>query len=385
MDHPALLWLAALTAAGLAAAFGELAVGGRRLRNLHDVAPLAPPAMPAVSVVIAARNEARAIEPALRSVLAQEGERVEVVVVDDRSDDATGAILDRMAAGEPRLRVVHVRELPAGWLGKTHALQVGAAAAGGELLLFTDADVRMRPDTLRRAAAYLLGEGLDHLTVAPRVVMPGAFLQAFGVAFGLFFSLFAKPWKVRDPRSRSHVGIGAFNLLRADAYRRIGSHEAIRMRPDDDMKLGKLVKKHRLAQDFLFGAGQISVEWYASVGEAVRGLRKNGFAGVDYRLHVVVLATIAQLLVFVFPFVAVALTTGPARLLNAVAVAIMLGTYAGAARAQRLPAWHAVFFPATSLLFLAALWNSTAYTLRHRGIEWRGTHYPLDELRANRV
>jgi cellulose synthase/poly-beta-1,6-N-acetylglucosamine synthase-like glycosyltransferase len=384
MDHPFLFWLAAATLAAVAGMLLQLAVAGRTLRDLREVAPLAAADAPRVTVVIAARDEARGIEPALRSVLALEG-AVEVVVVDDRSTDGTGAILDRMAGAEPRLHVLHVAELPAGWLGKNHALHLGAQAARGELLCFTDADVVMRPDTLLRATAYLRRERLDHLTIAPRVVMPGALLQAFGVGFGIFFALFARPWKARDPRSASHVGIGAFNLLRADAYCAVGTHEAIRMRPDDDMKLGKLVKKHGLAQDFLFGAGHLSVEWYASLSEAVRGLRKNAFAGVDYRLGTVLVATLGQLLVFIVPFPALLLTTGATRLLYAAAAAILLAMYVGAARAQHTPLRYAVLFPLTSVVFLIALWNSTLYTLRRGGIEWRGTHYPLEALRANRV
>jgi glycosyltransferase involved in cell wall biosynthesis len=385
VDSPLLFWLAALTAAALAAATVELTLAGRRLRSLHRVPPLPPEETPSVSVVIAARNEARAIEPALRSVLALEGREVEVVVVDDRSEDGTGEILERMAAGEPRLRVVRVDALPSGWLGKNHALRVGAEAARGELLLFTDADVVMRPDTLRRAAAYLREAGLDHLAVAPRLVLRGAVLQAFGIVFAILFSLFARPWKARDPRSRHHVGIGAFNLLRAEAYREIGTHRAIAMRPDDDMKLGKLVKKHGLRQDFAFGAGQVSVEWYGSVREAVHGLRKNAFAGVEYRLWAVAGSTVALLLLFVLPFPAALLATGWTRLLFALAAGLVLAMYAGTAREQGAPVWQAALFPVACLLFLAALWNSTLYTLRRGGIEWRGTHYALEALRANRV
>ena len=193
----------------------------------------------------------------------------------------------------------------------------------------------MAPDTVLRAAAYLRREGLDFVAAAPRVVMPGALLQAFGVVFTLFFSLYTRPWKARDPHSRAHIGIGAFNLVRADAYRRMGTHQAIAMRPDDDMKLGKLVKKHGLSQDFLYGAGQISVEWYATLRQALRGLRKNGFAGVDYRLDRVLLATVAIALLFLVPVPAVLLTGGWTRLLFGVAIGLMLLLYAGAARALR--------------------------------------------------
>jgi cellulose synthase/poly-beta-1,6-N-acetylglucosamine synthase-like glycosyltransferase len=385
MDSPFWFWLAASTAAVLAAVFLELAVGGRRLRHLHRVDPADAARMPSVSVVIAARNEARGIEPALRSVLAQQGERMEVIVVDDRSEDGTGAILDRMARSEPRLRVVHVDALPAGWLGKNHALWLGAGAASGELLLFTDADVVMAPDTVARAAGWLQREGVDHVTVAPRVIMPGWLLQTFGVAFTIFFSLYTRPWKVRDPRSRSHVGIGAFNLVRADAYRRMGTHRAIAMRPDDDVKLGKLVKKTGFTQDFLIGAGHVSVEWYHSLRELVRGLRKNAFAGVDYRLEVVVAATLGQLVLFMWPFAAVWMTDGWTRVLYALSVGLIVLMYAGSAQAQRSPWWHGVLFPLASALFIVVMWNATIYALVNRGIEWRGTHYPLDELRANKV
>lgn len=380
-----LFWLSALTAAVLAGTFVELVLGTRRLRHLHDVPPAEGAEMPSVSIVIAARNEARGIEPALRSVLSQRGESIEVIVVDDRSDDATGAILDRIASENPRLRVVHVAELPAGWLGKNHALWLGAQSARGALLLFTDADVVMTPDTAARAAGYLVREGMDHVTVAPRVIMPGRLLQAFGVVFGIFFSLFTRPWKVRDPRSRHHVGIGAFNLVRAEPYRRMGTHRAIAMRPDDDVKLGKLVKKSGFRSDFVIGAEHVSVEWYHSLREVVHGLRKNGFAGVDYRLSVVLFATASMLLVFIAPFVAVWVTEGWTRVLNGVAVGLMLLIYAGAARAQRTPVWYGVLFPVACLLILVVMWNATIYALWNRGIEWRGTHYPLEELRANKI
>jgi glycosyltransferase involved in cell wall biosynthesis len=385
MTEPILFWLAVVTVVLFAAGFVELARGGRGLKHLHQLPPADPAGMPSVSIIIAARNEERGIEPALRSVLNQRGERIEVVVIDDRSDDATGAILDRMAVGEPRLRVVHVTELPAGWLGKNHALWLGAQAARGELLLFTDADVVMHPNIVLRAARYLVDEGLDHLPIIPRVVMPGVLLTAFGVVFGIMFSFFTRPWKVRDPRSKAHVGIGAFNLVRADTYRRIGTHQAIAMRPDDDVKLGKLVKKNGGAQELVIGAEMMSVEWYHSVRETVRGLRKNGFAGVDYRLSVVIFATISHLLFIIWPFLAVWMTDGWTRGLYAAAIGIMLVMYAGSAAAQGSPVWHGFLFPVASLMFIFVIWNATVYALVNRGIEWRGTHYPLDELKANRV
>ncbi|HEV7590478.1 MAG TPA: glycosyltransferase [Longimicrobium sp.] len=385
MPHDVLFWLALVTAVLSLGMLAQLLLAARQLRRLDCVPPLGDAEMPSISIVVAARNEARGIEAAMRSLLALEAPRLEVVAVDDRSEDATGAILDRFARTEPRLRVVHVAELPAGWLGKNHALWLGTGHATGELLLFTDADVVMAPDTLRRAAALLSAERLDHLTAGPHLDMPGWALQTFSVWFMVMFTLFVRPWKARDPRSGAHIGVGAFNLVRADAYRRIGTHRAIAMRPDDDMKLGKLVKKHGLRQDFVNATSHVRVEWYHSVREAMRGLRKNGFAGVDYRLSMVLLATVTQPLLFVWPFVAVWVTGGATRLLNAVVVAAALAMFAGAAREQRVRWWYGAAYPLAIVLFLAAIWNATLYALVHRGIEWRGTHYPLDELKANRV
>ncbi|MET0397616.1 MAG: glycosyltransferase family 2 protein [Longimicrobiaceae bacterium] len=378
-------WPALLAAVSMAVLFADGVRGAMSLRRLHQVPPVPDAEAPPVSVVIAARDEERGIEHALASVLAQRYRPLEVVVVDDRSADATGAILDRMAAADPRLRVVHVAELPAGWLGKNHALQVGAAEAAGDFVLFTDADVVMAPDTLARAIGLMQAEGIDHLAAAPRVEMPSLALRVFVVLFSLFFAIAFRPWKLRDPRSRAHIGIGAFNLVRTGAYRAAGGHLPIRMRPDDDLKLGKLMKKHGFRQDFVVATESLRVEWYRTFGELVRGLMKNGYAGMDYRLSWVAGTTAAHLLVFVLPWVAVWLTAGAAQLLFGAAVGLAFVMYAGAARAQGVSPLYGVLFPVATLVFLYIVWRAAVVTIAADGIDWRGTHYALDELRANEV
>jgi glycosyltransferase involved in cell wall biosynthesis len=380
-----LFWMGVLNVIAALGLLRSVLTAERRLVRLADVALPPGEAPPSVTVVVAARDEARGIEAALRSVLAQDHPAMDVVVVDDRSTDGTGDILRRMVAAEPRLRVVSVDTLPDGWLGKCHALWRGSQEAAGELLLFADADVVMRPDTVRRAATHLARAGRDHVTLGMRLEMPGVLLKAFGVLFGILFTEFSKPWRVTDPKRPEHVGIGAFNLVRASAYRAVGGHVPIALRPDDDMKLGKLLKKNGFRQELLDGSDHISVAWYHSVREAVRGLRKNAFAGVDYRYAPLVGGTVANVLFLVVPFVAVFVAPGAARWTFAAAVGALLLLFARAARPQRVPAWMGVALPAASLLFCFVLWNAVAYTLIHRGIEWRGTHYPLDALRANRV
>jgi cellulose synthase/poly-beta-1,6-N-acetylglucosamine synthase-like glycosyltransferase len=367
----------------------DFVLGSRRIAMLAELPPADGDDLPFISVVVAARNEERNIEAALHSMLDLDYPRLEIIVVDDRSEDRTGEIVRRLAGAPrqaaPALRTIRIDTLPAGWLGKNHALQRGAAVATGELLLFSDADIIMKRGTLRRAVRYMVDNGVDHLALGPEVIMPGALPAAFGLTGTLFFSFATRPWKARDPRSRAYVGIGAFNLLRRDLYERMGGHRRIALRPDDDMKLGKLVKLNGGKQDFVHGRGLVAVEWYASLGELARGLTKNTFAALNYSVAVVVAATLGQLLLFVWPPVALAVLRGVPQLLALAAVVLVLLMHGEALRVQRGAPLLALLYPVVSLLMIFIMWRSTLLTLARGGIEWRGTRYPLAELRANRL
>jgi glycosyltransferase involved in cell wall biosynthesis len=380
-----LFWLATVTLLLVLATTIEFAIGNRSLSRLGNIAPFQGSSAPKVSVIVAARNEARKIEETLRSVLAQDYPNLEFVVLNDRSTDGTGIILDRLANKDTRVRVVHITELPKGWLGKNHAQHFVAERATGDLILFTDADVVMERSAISRAVAYLQREQIDHLAITPQLQMPGLLLGMFGGAFALFFGLYAKPWKARDPKSPRHIGIGAFNLVRAEAYHAIGGHRAIAMRPDDDMKLGKLLKKNGFHQDLILSDGLITVEWYSSVEELVRGLEKNTFAGVEYNLAVVVASSIAQLVVFIWPVLALPLTRGATWWLNLAIVGSLAMLYMDNAHCHGAKRWHCVGFRVTALLFQYIIWRATLKTLVNDGIDWRGTHYSLSELKANKI
>jgi len=363
--------------------------GNRAIRFLSNVVPRDEFSKKPVSVLIAARNEERNLREALRSILSQDYPELEFIVVDDRSTDRTGEILGALAREEPRLRVVTVNDLPPGWLGKNHALHLAAQSASGEILLFTDADIFMRSDTIRRAVSELEERSVDHLALTPVTRMQSLFLQLFMGTFVYFFTFFYRPWKARDPRSRSYIGIGAFNLVRRGAYRAAGGHEAIRMRPDDDVKLGKLIKLHGFRQDLVYGKGMVEVEWYSSLGELIEGLMKNMFAGVEYRISAVVGSTLAVLLLCVWPFAGIfagLVVSSPAvSVLNAAAVLAILAVFWDTMDFAGLKRWSGLVFPLAAILFLFIMWKATIRTLRENGIRWRGTHYPLAELRANEV
>ena len=362
----------------------ELALGNRTIKFLKDVARLVSINPPRVSVIIAARNEEREIEVALQSVLTQNYDNLEVLVVNDRSTDLTPLILAQMAKEYPELRIINITELPARWLGKNHALYTAARQATGKLLLFTDADVVMNHDTVSKAVHYLLDQRLDHLTCLPAQTSPSLPLRIFIATFGFFFALYARPWRVTRP-NRWHIGIGAFQLIRTEFYHRIGGHLPIALRPDDDMKLGKLIKQHGGRQEMLWGKGVMSVAWYHSVKELIEGMMKNAFAGVRYNFFLVLFSTITLFSFMVFPFLAVFLTTGKTLLLNAMTIVAMMLIFWDSARFLGLRRWYMIGFPLATLLFIYILWKSALKAIFSGGIDWRGTRYSLKELRSNKI
>lgn len=340
-----------------------------------------PTVTPPVSVVIAARDEARTIAAVVQAILRQDYPAIEVVAVNDRSTDGTGQILERLAEEHHRVRVIHVTDLPDGWLGKNHALQQGADAARGELLLFTDADVMMRPEAVARAVAVMERHGVDHLAVAPRIHAGSAAATMTVAVFLALFSIVFRPWRARDPKSRWHIGIGAFNLVRADAYRAIDGHHSLSLRPDDDVRLGRALKAAGHRQATAVGTSVAGVEWYPTLPAMARGLRKNAFAVVEYRLSLVAAGTVVPSLFIFWPVTALGLTTGPVWWLNAAIVAVGAVTIFATTRTHSVPAWTSLTFPLGSVFLLWIVWAAALRAVWTGRVEWRGTEYRLDELR----
>jgi len=352
----------------------------RRLESADHVSML-----PRVSIVVAARNEERNIEEGVRSLLAQSGVEFELLIVNDRSTDRTAEILQRVSFEDMRLRVITVSELPSGWLGKNNALHKAAQEATGDFLLFTDADVVLEPDLVARAVSFALRHQVDHLTAGPRVISPTVPLAIFVTTFAYFFLQYSRPWRARDPRSSAHVGIGAFNLLRAELYRRIGGHERIRLRPDDDMMLGKLAKLAGGRQELVDAGGAIQVEWYSSVRDAINGLMKNAFTGVRYSIPFLLFSTVMLITLNLVPFAGVLLAGGFARGLFGIAAALLIGMIAGIAIRSGGRWWYAIGFPIAVIVFIYVLWRSAYLTIRNGGIHWRETFYSLEDLKKNRI
>lgn len=380
-----LLILALVTLLGTLLIAVELLCGESRLLPLRATPSDGSGPWPLVSIVVAVRNEERNLHAAVTSLLHLSYPAYELIVVDDRSDDRTPAILAELAARFPKLKVLRVEMLPADWLGKNHALWQGSCRAAGELLLFTDGDIIMEETVLDRAVNRLQSEGLDHLALTPRMTLPGTLLPILGLAFIFFFGIFTRPWRAADPQSPCHIGIGAFNLLRRRSYLAVGGHQTIALRPDDDLKLGKIIKRAGYRQNVAYAPEFLAVEWYASLGEAIRGLEKNTFAGCDYRVGVVLGGVVVQLIFGLWPYLALLATDGVIWVVNLLIVLIftLLLMQGAALHGERKRfAWG---FPLGLSLFSWIMLRTMLLNLYQGGIFWRGTFYPLDQLRRNRI
>ena len=359
-----------------------------RSRNAIPRLPAADSATstPRVSVVIAARDEAASIGGSVASLLRQDYPDVEIVAVDDRSRDRTSAVLHELAGRDHRIVTIRIDELPTGWLGKNHALWCGAQRASGAWILFTDADVVFAPDAVRRAMAYATAKGLDHLTLTPLLVARGVLLRAFVTFFGYVFIAFWGAYRANDPRSRHGVGVGAFNLVQREAYEAIGTMRSISLRPDDDIRLGRRIRRCGFRQRLLNGRDVIEVEWYRSLGAAIAGLEKSLYASMEYRAIDAALVVFFLVGTMVWPFVGVVVLDGLDRVLLAIVVGCLWLGLAETYRQSTGPlraatALPIILLPVSAVVFAYAIVRSVVLAER-RGVSWRGTVYPLSVLRA---
>ncbi len=350
---------------------------------LADLSPQPPATWPRVSIVIAARDEAETIEAALTSKLAETYPDTEVVVVDDRSRDATGAIIARVAARDPRVVPVRVDTLPDGWLGKVHALARATERATGEWLLFSDADVHHDASTLTKAIAYCEANGIDHLCALPEL---WSSTPALDIAMNSFLRLAivgARPWAVADPRSRAAMGGGNFNLVRRSALARTPGFEWLRLEVIDDVGLGQMLKRAGARSRLVNARGLVKLHFYRSLREMYRGAEKNAFALLGrFSLPAFVAAIAALLVLDAGPVAALAAGAGATPVIAGAALA--LGAVAQLVMAGWLgrPRWPALFGPLGTILVLAGAVRATALTLARGGIVWRDTFYSLDQLRG---
>lgn len=348
---------------------------------------IGPAGEPTLVVVVPARNEADNIAATLDALLLADYPRMRVLVVDDRSTDATGAIVDdyvaQYAVRQPgRLDVIHITDLPEGWLGKTFALTVATENSNSDYLLYTDADVLMSPSILRRALAYAEASEADHLVVMPT---PQVKSRGEGIVLGFLqvMGMWAsRPWRVANPEARRDVvGVGAFNLVRREALKKIGGWAPQRLAVLEDVTLGRRMKAAGMRQRVAFAPGLVLLHWAKGMRGVMRVMIKNLFSAFNFRP---LLLLGACLWIVVFCLAPLAGMLWWTTLVPSVIVLCCIGAaYRVIGEASLIDARYGWLYPLGAVALMAAmLWSMVVVSAR-RGVVWRGTHYPLRDLRRH--
>ena len=381
-----LIFLISLCAAWVAG-LSYLIVSIKRLPVLRKQHTPEPAVWPRLSVVIPACNEAANLESAVATLLQQDYPDLEIILVDDRSTDTTGTVIGRLAHQDPRIRSVHIETLPHGWLGKVHALHRGVEQASGDWLLFTDADVHFAGGTLRRAVAFVLHQGVDHLALIPQTIQKSFWLEVAVATFGLLFFITTRAASVNRPGSRAFVGIGAFNLVKTERFHQTPGFEWLRLEPGDDVGLGMMIKQAGGTTRLAFAYEHLSIQWYPSVAAMFKGLEKNLFGpGSLYRWWLMLLQVGMMGMLVAAPYVSLAfgLAQGllPLWIAGAAAITMQLIFPVLFVAEPQAKSLSLLLFPVGVLMITAMMLRAGFQCLKNGGIDWRGTHYPLDQLRA---
>lgn len=355
-----------------------------QLRDLARLSPPDPPAWPSVSVIIPARDEAADLAESLDSRLSDGYPDLELIVVDDRSSDATPDIIAEFARRDPRVRPVRVDELPEGWLGKVHALATGVKCARGDWLLFSDADVRVEPGMLSRAVAHCMAENHDLLALIPEFRSRSGIVDALWAIFLRTLMLVFSPAAVRDPSSKMVLGSGGFTLVRRTTFDATSGFEHLRLETADDVSLAVMVKQAGGRCDLVNGCRAVSVSIYDSLGAFFRGVEKNGssLATVPFWLVATVFALFGCVEYSPIAAGVAGVATGTPWLLWLGITTGVLATAATVAVLHRNTGmvWPALLWPVGWALMASGVLRSVWLFHRRGGVIWRTTFYPAAEI-----
>lgn len=342
-----------------------------------------------VSLIIAGRNEEAVIERCLHSLAAISYPDIEFIIINDRSTDATGAILESIANNDSRIKPIHINTLPHGWLGKVNALNIGVKQATGDWLLFSDADIHFEPHSITSAIAYAENNSLDHLALLPddRSQHDKFLVPLFVFAFGGLFIQRIRAKEIGKEGSSAYVGVGAFNLVRRSAFDRTPGFEWLKMEVIDDGGVGLMIHNAGGKSALLDSNGLLSFEWYPTLKEAIKGLEKNAFAGfANYSFMKATIMILSMWFTIFFPFVAGLISS------NFYLLAIAFFFYSllpglstfGLRRGIKIKPHIAASLPLGYFFISLGVLYSTINAWKNKGLRWRDTFYPLDELRKGR-
>lgn len=362
--------------------FVYLAWIGSRITTFHHIESPTPKRWPRLSVIVPACNEAEHIADAVGTLLAQDYPELEIILVNDRSTDNTGEIIDELAGSDSRIKTIHIKHLPSGWLGKVNALHQGAKQASGDWLLFTDADIHYHDNVLARSIAYVQDRDIDHLTLVPQLTIKDYWLQVAVNTFGLMLFLNTRGAVINSDKRKLPIGIGAFNLVKKATFEKTPGFEWLRLEVVDDVGVGLMVKNAGGRTHFATAEQDLSLSWYPSVKAMFKGLEKNVFgAGAHYQVWRLLLQVILVWALVAAPVVALSSDSFVVWWLGVAAITCHILFSIVFVYVRQSSILSILAFPLGLLLFSCMLLWSGFQCTRNGGIDWRGTHYATHELK----
>jgi len=339
---------------------------------------------PKVSLIVPACDEVSTLRPSIESLLKLDYPNFEIVLIDDRSTDGTTELVRELSRLDPRVIPVEIKELPAGWLGKLHAMHRGQERASGEWLLFTDADVIHAPQSLKKALTHVAKENLDFLCVLPGIRAKTLPLNVMIAQLDINIAISANMPSLPDLNTSDCMGNGAFNLISRAAFDKTPGFEWLKLEIMDDFALAYMAKLAKTRPGYLAGLGEVERDWYDDVPGFVRGLEKNGFASMQFSLGAVI-SFLGINWIFVLGATLAPYFTG--NLAFAAVIWALYGIHLAVAAlsVRRLVSINPIlgfFFPVSTMALPFVFLRSALCNLRDGGVRWRGTLYPLAELKA---
>jgi len=377
--------------------FGWIAAGLFAFWNITGVAILRPQAAPAppsvlprVSILLAARNEQDMLPATLDSLLKLDYPDFEIIMVNDDSDDRTGAIAEEWAqrdGARGKLRVIHNYHLPSGWRGKVHAMSLAAQAASGEWILSTDADVVFHSSLLRQAVELAMRKDVQFLSLTPEVKMQSWAEKVVLPAFGFLLFMLFPLRRVNDPRSSRAMAAGAFLLMRHDDLKALGGYGRLRDTLIEDLRMAELFKRNGRRTYLGVTRGVFYTQMYENWREVFEGLARSAWEGAGCSLLKVLAGVVAGSVAAVLPwlslaalwishlFTGVPLVHNPVFIAAAAASAASAVIYCPVVVFAGLSPLYTFTLPLASLFYSSVSLVSAFRSLTGPGLRWKGRSY----------
>jgi chlorobactene glucosyltransferase len=339
---------------------------------------------PLVSVLVPARNEEhRVLADCIHSILAQDYGRLEIIAVNDRSTDATGAILESLARADGRMRLIEGAEPPPGWLGKAYAMHQAFSQARGQWILATDADMIFDNTVLRTAVATTLEREADAMTLIPHFEAGSFWERVMIPTWAWALLMFTVLYRVNNPKSKGAVGIGGFFLMRRRTLERAGGYEALKDEVLEDVRLAEMIKRSGGSLLAEYAPSLLSTRMYRSFGEMWECCTKNWFSGVKFSLPFAMWGVFSTYLIAVVPPLialasAIGIATGASanlwRLFVPAALSWLMQIFVlvtVSIRSEVHPA-YALTAPLGLGVLYAMLFDSSMRITIGKGVRWKG-------------